>query len=188
MTEPPNPEPQPALTDGAVTLRPWRPSDAQAVFEACQDPDIARFIPIPQPYSLEDGSWFVTHAAEESTTGPSAHFAIVDPGTDRLLGSISRHGPTGHRAAVGYWLAPEARGRGVATRAVRLLVDWTLATTTVIRLELYTDAGNERSGRVAIRAGFEFEGIRRAWDLNRDGRPIDAAHYVLIRLPAEVAR
>jgi RimJ/RimL family protein N-acetyltransferase len=164
-----------------VTLRPFRPDDAQAVFEACQDPEIARFIPIPQPYTLEDGSWYATHAAEESAVGPSAHFAIADAPTDRLLGSISRHGPDGHKASVGYWLAPGARGRGVATRAVRLLVDWTLATTDVIRVELYTDVDNERSGRVALRAGFELEGIRRAWDLDRAGSPVDCAFYVRIR-------
>lgn len=178
--------PQPTLTDGVVTLRPWRATDAPAVFEACQDPEIPRFVPVPQPYTLEDGRWFVANAAEESATGPSAHFAIVDPATDRLLGAISRHGPAdppGHRAAVGYWLAREARGRGIATRAVRVLADWTLATTDVIRLELYTDVDNERSGRVALRSGLEFEGVRRAWDLDRDGRPIDAAFYVLIRRP-----
>jgi RimJ/RimL family protein N-acetyltransferase len=178
---------QPTLTDGVVTLRPWRTTDAPAVFEACQDPEIPRFVPIPQPYTLDDGRWFVTHSAEESATGPSAHFAIVDPTTDRLLGAISRHGPgepKTHRAMVGYWLAREARGRGFATRAVRLLVDWTFATSDVIRLELYTDVANERSGRVAIRAGCEPEGIRRAWDLDRNGRPIDAAFYVWIRPPA----
>jgi RimJ/RimL family protein N-acetyltransferase len=83
----------------------------------------------------------------------------------------------------GYWLARQARGRGVATRALRLIVDWTLATTSIIRCELYTDVDNERSGRVALRAGFEVEGIRRAWSLDRDGRPIDAAFYIRIRLP-----
>lgn len=176
--------PQPTLTDGVVTLRPWRPADAEAVFAACQDPEIPRFVPIPQPYTLDDGRWFVTHAAEESAIGASAHFAIVDPATDRLLGAISRHGPSdpaGHRAMVGYWLALQARGRGVATRAVRLLVGWTFEATDVIRLELYTDVANERSGRVALRAGFEFEGVRRAWDLDRAGHPMDAAFYVQIR-------
>ncbi len=179
MTEPR--PPQPTLTDGVVTLRPWRPTDAEAVFEACQDPDIPRWVPIPQPYTLEDGRWFVNHAAEESATGPSAHFAIVDPATDSLLGSMSRHGLSDHRMMFGYWLARGARGRGVTTRALRLIVDWTLATTKVIRLELYTDVDNDRSGRVALRAGFEFEGIRRAWDLDRDGHPINAAFYVRIR-------
>jgi RimJ/RimL family protein N-acetyltransferase len=178
--------PQPTLTDGVVTLRPWRPSDAEAVFQACQDPEIPRFVPIPQPYTLEDGRWFVTHSAEESATGPSAHFAIVDAVTGGLLGAVSRHGPSepkAHRAMVGYWLARASRGRGVATRAVRLLTDWTFEATEVIRLELYTDVANEPSGRVALRAGFEFEGIRRAWDLDRDGRPLDAAFYVRFRLP-----
>jgi RimJ/RimL family protein N-acetyltransferase len=183
-TSDPAPQPpQPTLTDGVVTLRPWRPGDAQAVFEACQDPEIPRFVPIPQPYTLDDGRWFVTHSAEESATGPSAHFAIVDPATDRLLGAISRHGLAGHRAMFGYWLARDARGRGVATRALRLIVDWTAATTAIIRFELYTDVDNERSGRVALRAGFEPEGVRRAWSLDRDKRPIDAAFYIRIRLP-----
>jgi RimJ/RimL family protein N-acetyltransferase len=176
--------PQPTLTDGVVTLRPWRPTDAKAVYKACQDPEIPRFVPIPQPYTIEDGRWFVTHAAEESVTGPSAHFAIVDPATDGLLGAISRHGPAEpktHRAMVGYWLAREARGRGVATRSVRLLTDWTFEATRVIRLELYTDVANEPSGRVALRAGFEFEGVRRAWELDRAGQPLDAAFYVRLR-------
>ncbi|MBI3744961.1 MAG: GNAT family N-acetyltransferase [Chloroflexi bacterium] len=175
---------QPTLSDEVVTLRPWRPDDATAVDRACQDAEIARFVPIPQPYTLDDARWFVASCAEESITGPSAHFAIVDPATDLLLGAISRHGPraeTPHRAAIGYWLAPEARGRGVATRAVRLLVDWSFATSTTVRMELYTDVENERSGRVARRAGFEPEGIRRAWDLDRAGRPIDSAFYVRLR-------
>jgi len=176
---------QPVLTDGVVSLRPWRPDDAQAVFEACQDPEIPRWVPVPQPYTLEDGRWFVNHVIDESAAGASAHFAIVDPGTGLLLGSISRHALTEHRAMFGYWLAREARGRGVATRALRLIVDWTMATTPVIRYELYTDVDNDRSGRVAVRAGFEPEGIRRAWSIGRDGRPIDAAFYVMLRLPED---
>jgi RimJ/RimL family protein N-acetyltransferase len=172
---------QPTLTDGVVNLRPWRASDAPAVFAACQDPEIPRFVPIPQPYTEADAEWFVRTSAAESIAGPSAHFAVVDAATDVLLGAISRHGPAGHRAAIGYWLAPEARGRGIATRAVRLLTDWSFATTGLIRMEIYTDVDNERSGRVAVRAGFESEGIRRAWDLDRDGGPTDAAFYVKLR-------
>ena len=176
------PAEQPILTDGVVKLRAWRPEDAQAVFEACQDPEIPRFVPIPQPYTLDDGRWFVANAFGESVVGPSAHFAIADAATDRLLGAISRHARAAeHRAAVGYWLAPEARGQGFATRAVRLLVDWTFETTSLIRIELYTDVANERSGRVALRAGFEAEGVRRAWDLDREGQPLDAAFYVRLR-------
>jgi RimJ/RimL family protein N-acetyltransferase len=169
------------LSDGVVTLRVWRPDDAPAVLVACQDPLIARFVPIPQPYGEEEARSFIEMVQREWESGDEQAFAIVDAVTDELLGSISRHGPFGHRATFGYWLAPEARGRGVATRALRLIVDWTIAATDVIRFDLYTDVENDASGRVAERAGFEREGIRRAWILDRDGRPMDVMSYVRVR-------
>jgi RimJ/RimL family protein N-acetyltransferase len=174
-------EPDVTLTDGVVRLRPWRPADAPAVFVACQDPLIARFVPIPQPYTEEVARTFVEVRRRDWATEDERSFAIVDPADDELLGSIARHGPVGHRATFGYWLAPQARGRGFATRALRLVTDWTLRTTDLIRLDLYTDVANEASGRVAERAGFEREGLRRAWDLARNGRPIDVVFYVLVR-------
>ena len=169
------------LTDGVVSLRPWRATDAPAVYAACQDPLIARFVPIPQPYTKADAATYIEHCQRALQGDTERTFAIVDAGSDAVLGSVARLGPFGHRATFGYWLAPSARGRGMATRALRLIVDWTLATTAVIRCELYTDSDNEASGRVALRAGFEREGIRRAWDLDRQGRPIDVVWYVLVR-------
>jgi RimJ/RimL family protein N-acetyltransferase len=169
------------LSDGVVTLRMWRPDDAPAVFAACQDPLIARFVPIPQPYGEDDARGFIEMVRREWEGGDERGFAIVDAVSGDLLGAIARHAPTGHRAMFGYWLAPHARGRGVATRALRLIVDWTLATTDLIRLDLYTDVENDASGRVARRAGFEREGIRRAWDLDRKGQPMDVMFYVRVR-------
>lgn len=166
------------LTDGVVRLRRWSDSDAEAVFDACQDPAIARFVPIPQPYTMHSATGFISRAKADTEAGPSAHLAIVDATGDALLGSISRHGPRGHHATFGYWLAPSARGHGYATRALRLIVDWTVATTDIIRLDVYTDPDNHASGRVAQRSGFEREGVRRAWDLDREGRPIDSIFYV----------
>jgi RimJ/RimL family protein N-acetyltransferase len=172
---------QATLTDGVVTLRGWRRDDASAVFAACQDPLIVRFIPIPQPYTEAVAAEYVQMAAAETVAGTAAHFAIADAIDDTVLGSISRHPLRGHHASFGYWLAPGARGRGVATRALRLIADCTLATTEVIRLELYTENENEASGRVAERAGFVREGIRLAWDLDRQGHPFDAVFYARIR-------
>jgi RimJ/RimL family protein N-acetyltransferase len=51
----------------------------------------------------------------------------------------------------------------------------------LVRLDLCTHPENEASGRVAERAGFAREGVRRAWYLDRDGRPQDAVFYVLVR-------
>ena len=181
-------EPAVILTDGAVTLRPWRLADAGDVFAACQDPLMARFLPIPQPYTEVDARTFVATRSRDWESDDERSFAIVDPATGDLLGAIARHGPFGHRVTFGYWLGPDARGRGVATRALRLITDWTLETTKAVRLDLYTDLANDASGRVAQRVGFEREGIRRAWDVDREGRPIDVIFYVLVRDQADPRR
>ena len=175
------------LTDGVVLLRPWLPEDAPAVFAACQDPLIARFVPIiPQPYTEADASAFVEARQQDWSGQHERSFAIVDAQTGALLGSIARHGRAAHRATFDCWLAPHARGCGIATRALRLICDWTLATTQVVRLDLHTDVENDASGRVAERAGFVREGICRAWDLDREGRPRDVIFYVRVRADDQV--
>jgi len=74
------------------------------------------------------------------------------------------------RAAVGYWLAPEARGRGVATRAVRLVAGWTFAELGLARLELTCGPENVASQRVAERCGFVREGVLRSHIRFKGGR------------------
>lgn len=169
------------LTDDVIALRPWRPDDWGAVFAACQDELIARFTPIPVPYTEDSARGFVSMCADAWATGLERPFAITDATSDAVLGAITRHEPWGHRVEFGYWVAPEARRRGVATRALRLIADWTLATTNLIRLDLYTHPENLASSRVALGAGFVREGVRRAWDLNREGIPEDATFYVRVR-------
>jgi len=111
--------------------------------------------------------------------GSGAPFAIVDAATRRFLGAVTRFGPDGHQATFGLWLAPEGRGRGVGTRALRRVTDWTIETTEVIRLDAYIMVGNDASIRMAERAGFRQEGVARAWDLHH-GVPVDCV--VLSRL------
>jgi RimJ/RimL family protein N-acetyltransferase len=97
-------------------------------------------------------------------TGTSAAFAVVDAATDRLLGSVSLlwidwDASVGQAA---YWLAREARGRGVATRSLRLLTEWAVDELGLAHVELTADVRNEQSHRVAERAGFRRQGTRRA--------------------------
>jgi RimJ/RimL family protein N-acetyltransferase len=176
--------PPPTLTDRVVRLRPWRQDDAPAIFSACQDPEIARWVPIPWPYREPDAQSLIDASAAGWRDGTAAHFAIADATTDTIQGAITRYGPDAdrgsHRATFGYWVAAEARGRGVATRALTLIVDWTLATTDVVRLDLEIFAGNEASAKVAANCGFTPEGTLRAMYLHR-GVPVDAVSFSRIR-------
>ncbi len=83
-------------------------------------------------------------------------FAIADPATGGLLGNIAlTFDPDQiNTAEIMYWLAADARGRGIATRAVILLSDWAFQSLGLDRIILKTLRGNLRSQRVAERAGF----------------------------------
>lgn len=179
----PLPVPDPPLTDGTVVLRLPRDADAPAIAAACVDPEIARWIPIPVPYGLEDARAFLAFAAEGWSSGREPTFVIADAEDATLLGTLALHRrpDEARRAAVGYWLAPWARGRGAATRAVRLAVGWAFARDPgLVRMELLTLVGNEASGRVAVRAGFAREGILRRY-LPFRGKLVDAVMFARVR-------
>lgn len=182
--------PEPPLADEALVLRPPRDADAGAIAAACADPEIARWIPVPVPYAPADARAFLEGVADGWSSGDDLTFAIEERAEGRsgmLVGMIGLHrGSTPGHASVGYWLAPHARGRGLATRAVRLLVAWAFEDPRLERLELMTMVGNHASGRVALRAGFRREGILRRY-LPFRGRHVDAVMYAVVRgdVPAD---
>ncbi len=177
--------PEPPLSDESIVLRLLRDADAPAIVAACNDPDVARWIPVPKPYVLRDARTFIAFAAEGWATRREATFAIADRADGGLAGTISLRPVDFGRAAVGYWLAPEARGRGHATRAVGLVAAWAFDDPLLERLELMTLIGNDASGRVAVRAGFTHEGALRSYLRFRD-RMVDVEMYSLLR--GEVGR
>ena len=90
--------------------------------------------------------------------------AIADPVDDHLLGCIGIH-RIGARAVprsamlpdeVGYWIAREVRGRGLVTRAVRMLSAYALAELGVGSLNLQTKVGNAASQHVATNVGYRY--------------------------------
>jgi RimJ/RimL family protein N-acetyltransferase len=150
--------PDPPLQDGVVLLRQLRDADVPALVEACNDTEIQRFIPVPQPYGTHEAEAYLARTRRQWADGTNAAFAIVDVGDDdRLLGAIN----VAVFASVGnsgYWVAPWARQRGVATRALRLLASWALGTVGLGLVLLEIRDENEASQHVASAAGFHRAG------------------------------
>lgn len=179
----PFPAPDRPLTDGTLVLRLPRETDAPAIAAACADPEIARWIPVPVPYRLEDARAFVAFTAEGWSSGREPTFVIADAADGALLGTLAFHRRPDEpgKAAVGYWLASGARGRGAATGAVLLAVRWAFGIEpALVRMELLTLVGNEASGRVALRAGFTREGVLRRY-LPFRGELMDAVMFARLR-------
>jgi RimJ/RimL family protein N-acetyltransferase len=175
--------PQPPLSDGVVTLRQWgEPGDVEAITEACNDRAIAEFLDlIPSPYTEDDARAYLEICREGWADGTQTNFAITEGG--RPLGSVGVRWVDRDQgvAEVGYWMAAEARGRGLCTRAVRLLSRWVLLECGGERLQLRADEQNPASRKVAENAGFAQEGILRSSRYNaRLGRRVDFVMYSLL--------
>lgn len=142
------------LSDGTVTLRPWRDGDVDQIWLACQDPTLHQFIAVPSPYHLEDAADYVERTRRQWRDGAKAAFAVVDAvaGTS-LLGAatLAVSGATGNAA---YWVAPGCRHRGVGTRALRLLTDWAFASLGLGVIILEISPANLGSRRVAEACGY----------------------------------
>jgi len=158
--------------DEQVALRPWRAGDAASVASACTDADIQRWTLVPDGYTAADAEQFVAYATEALAAGTSAELAVVTAGDpDAVLGAagLVRIDWDHEQAEVGYWTAAEARGRGVATRAVRLLSAWAFRELPLTRLQLMPFIGNDASERVAERAGYRREGVLRSFHVSKNG-------------------
>jgi ribosomal-protein-alanine N-acetyltransferase len=170
------------ITDGSIRIRFRADADDAAIVTACQDPEIPRWTRVPEPYDERSAAEWVVESQRQREAGEGLHLIIAGADTDELLGSIGvqdiRRAES--RCDIGYWLARQARGRGVMTRAVRLLSEWVFDNLPIERIQITVQPDNEASRAVAERAGYAFEGILRSY-IEIKGRRRDAAMYSLLR-------
>lgn len=166
--------PDPPLADEVVLLRPWQAEDVPEKVMGYGDPSVQRFASMSSTsYTEQDARSFFAHQEEARRRGEELNFAFAEPGDPAaVLGGGSLYGIDfeHRRAAVGYWLAPSARGRGVATHATRLMARWAFEGLGIARLELTCGPDNEPSQLVAERCGFVREGVLRSHLSFKGGR------------------
>ncbi|MFI6083785.1 GNAT family N-acetyltransferase [Streptomyces sp. NPDC051217] len=140
----------------ALDLRPWDDSGIQPLIDIYRDPALRRWTRIPVT-GVEEAIRWLELQRDGWRTGERLSFAVRETG--RIVGhvvvkSTATHGDS---AEVGYWTAAEARGRGIASRALEALSDWSFTTLAgVTRLELLHQIDNPASCRVAEKTGYTY--------------------------------
>ncbi|MFE3150654.1 GNAT family N-acetyltransferase [Streptomyces sp. NPDC059218] len=161
---------QPVLDlPNGVDLRPWNREDADVLVAAGRDPAIRQWNLLVVE-SERDARERIErmHGRWRAETG--AIWAIARPGGE-ATGLIGLNGIdlAGGSAEIIYWLLPAARGGGVAVEAVRRVGRWALEDLGLHRLRLCHSVANPASCRVALKAGYAFEGVMRGALLHADG-------------------
>ena len=159
----------PTITDGEepdpVTLRAHRADDVEPAYEMCTDPDMQRWTTVPVPYERQHAKDFVLVRTPRGwADGTEWGFAVEardDTGRARFAGNAALRPDGAGGAEVAYALAPWARGRGVMSRAVRLLLTWGFTERGLQVVHWRANVGNWPSRRVAWATGFRLEGTVR---------------------------
>jgi ribosomal-protein-alanine N-acetyltransferase len=163
-----------SMDDGVVHLRPSEDRDLEAIDAGIHDFDVVRWLGRPKGSAAQILALNRSRAEEGSPT-----FSICEA-DDACVGLVwlnrGTHDPG--LGYVGYWLLPAARGRGLATRAVRLLAASAFGELALTGLRLLTEPANEPSQQVAERAGFHRVGLLEGFG-EVDGTQVDEVLFAL---------
>ena len=172
-----------------LTLDVPRAADSPEVAAACQDPEIQRFTTVPVPFGPEHADNFLNELCPQLWDEGGASWIIrtYDAQTPHVAGTISLRVGLEKTANVGYWMAPEWRGRGLMQESLQLAVTtaFNLLGFQCVTLESHPE--NLASIRVAWRCGFRFGGILRGIGLHQDQREDRAMATLLPGDPLEPA-
>src|SRR3954447_21741827 len=179
---------RPRATDRSPTAEPWvlRPERADDAAEWArafvEDPGLAVDFGIDAAPDEETArSWLIEHE-ELWANEQGRHLAIADSQTDKLLGGVNFHkiDDNHHRAEIGFWLAPWARGQGIGTAAIRAACEWAFERWDLVRIEMNTLPDNEAALALAAKLGFTREGLLRQRNFER-GKQVDVVMLAVLR-------
>jgi ribosomal-protein-alanine N-acetyltransferase len=150
----PLPLPDPPLVGDGFRLRPWVPADAPALAAAWTDPEVVRWTGVPPQHDEAAAARWIDGDAHRRQRGLALDLVVdVDGAVAGEVGLAGRGAGAG-TVEVGWWVAPEHRGRGLAAAAVRAVAEWATAELHVDRLVARCHPENPASSGVARRAGF----------------------------------
>lgn len=169
----------PAILRGErIVLRPFTDADVPRIVEACSDARSKHWLStLPSPYTEDSARAYLDTMPPAESVAHRVAWCGADPDTDLLLANIAIFdlgGDDPSAGEIGFWTHPGARGRGVMTEAVGLVVEYALTPLTdsglgLRRLQLLAAAGNAASGHIARRTGFLEVGRERQAELLGDG-------------------
>ena len=163
-----------------IVIRPWCEGDEEDLVRHANDREVWRNLSdrFPHPYTLETAkSWI-----ERCRTLEKLALALAIEAEGEAIGGIGlepKEDIYQRTAVLGYWLGRDFWGQGIATEAVRLMVDYGFHEAGFARIQATVFEWNPASARVLEKAGFRFEArLRKA--AFKDGELIDTMLYALI--------
>ncbi|MGH8028550.1 MAG: GNAT family N-acetyltransferase [Arenimonas sp.] len=172
---------QPELNTPRLRLREFRADDAGGLYAVHSDPRVMRYWSYPAWTRMEQAQAKVADTLGQRARGDVHVWAVADRDSDCLIGSIAAFNldRAQARAEIGYSLAAEWHGRGLAQESLRAVLAFLFGDLQLERIEADVDPRNAPSCRLLERLGFVREGVlRQRWRVA--GEVSDSAIYGLL--------
>ncbi|WP_297554627.1 GNAT family N-acetyltransferase [uncultured Actinomyces sp.] len=147
------------LEGNRVVLRSPQPADAEQLIKVLNDPLIANYTAIPQPYSLNDAKWWIDTSRQ--LEAPNDVWLVW--AASELVGCVGleNYDESQRSLKLGYWASEPARGKGYIGEATRLAIQHAFENRAVDKIVWHAHVGNDASWKLAWKLGFVFEGVTR---------------------------
>jgi RimJ/RimL family protein N-acetyltransferase len=173
------------LSDGRILVRPYRADDINSLYEAVRESitEVSRWMPwCHEGYTVDEASAFILSREEAWKSQNEYGFGIFDAETGKFLGGVGLNfiNRVHNCGNLGYWVRTSAAGRGVASRAARLVARFGLEEIGLQRIEILAAVDNLASQRAAEKAGARLESALLRKRLRNKEQPVDARLYSLV--------
>ncbi len=164
----------------AVSIRALSEKDIHRLATIADDKKVADTLRdyFPHPYSQSDAEEYIKFVTSQD---PTVNFGIIY--NDLLVGicgGIPMSDIHSHCLELGYWLGSDYWGKGIASKAVKLLIDYYFGQKRYSRLHAITFSNNPASQRVLTKNGFQQEGLLREY-VYKNGEMLDAPTFSLLK-------
>lgn len=175
----------PDIQTDRLLLRRITMKDAQDIFEYSRDEDVARYVLWNAQKNVSEAKDYVRFMLRLYRDDLPSSWGVIDRASGRLIGTIGYMAYSEENASVevGYSLAKWMWGKGIATEALRAVIDYTFDTMDVNRIEAQHEIDNPASGRVMQKCAMVKEGVLRQRLYNK-GKFVDVALYSILRVDA----
>jgi RimJ/RimL family protein N-acetyltransferase len=152
--------PTTSIAAGGLLLRVLGIGDAEAVVEATRESTDAVWVPEAPPYTVEQARGFLAGYVRRRQAGDAVSFGVFRPYGEGLLAGLVVQEAARGDIELAYWVRPEARGRGIASRSLDALSAWVEGRLAPRRLWVEVEPENEASLRTAAAAGYRRHGTQ----------------------------
>lgn len=173
--------PFPVLETPRLILRALRPSDFDDLYEYASDPLIDEFVPWEHYKNVEEARENLKDFLDEYEKDGIGAWGIEHGADKKLIGIINTSIPrVNRRVEVGYTIARAYWGKGYATEALKAVIQFGFDKMELARIEAVILPENVASARVLEKAGMQFEGLLRNYQVWR-GQPADLKMYSIVK-------